>query len=288
MSEKTDQNAKKRSSLATRVITAVPLVVMLIAAIAFGGWVMAAVAFACIALAIYEELGALRAGGHRPVWWVSFAGLICALPLMMKLSFVGMIPLMLVLCLCVVFQVMRRENPDLIDILVSVLPLFTLVLPAMCIFGVVDTQPRTLELMLTVFVFTTAVGGDTFAYFVGSAVGGPKLCPPISPNKTIAGSIGGLAGSMAVTVLAGLIFRWCSPEFFSAYPLIWADALVGLVGGAAAQLGDLFASLIKRHCKIKDFGHIFPGHGGMMDRLDSVLFTAIVIYCYRVILLGIA
>lgn len=279
---------KKRSSLATRVMTAVPLVLLLAAAVAFGGWVMACIALVCIAMAVYEELNALRAGGHRPVWWVSFAGLIIALPMMMKLSFVGMIPLMLVLCLCVLFQVYRREAPDLMDILLSVLPLFTLVVPAMCIFGILNTQPRMLELMLTVFVFTTAIGGDTFAYFVGSSVGGPKLCPAISPNKTISGSIGGLLGSMVVTVLAGLIFRWVQPEFFSGYPLIWADALVGLVGGAAAQMGDLFASLIKRHCKIKDFGHIFPGHGGMMDRLDSIVFTAIVIYCYRALLLGLA
>ena len=60
--------------------------------------------------------------------------------------------------------------------------------------------------------------------------------------------------------------------------------LVGLVGGVAGQMGDLFASMVKRHCKIKDFSHIFPGHGGMMDRLDSIVFVAIIIYCYRVIL----
>ena len=59
-----------------------------------------------------------------------------------------------------------------------------------------------------------------------------------------------------------------------------------LVCGVAAQMGDLFASMVKRHCKVKDFGSIFPGHGGMMDRLDSILFTAIVIFCYRAILLG--
>jgi phosphatidate cytidylyltransferase len=60
---------------------------------------------------------------------------------------------------------------------------------------------------------------------------------------------------------------------------------VGLIGGIAGQMGDLFASLVKRHCKVKDYGTIFPGHGGMMDRLDSVFFVAIVVYCYRVILL---
>ena len=63
-------------------------------------------------------------------------------------------------------------------------------------------------------------------------------------------------------------------------------ALAGLFGGVAAQMGDLFASLVKRHCKVKDFGTIFPGHGGMMDRMDSILFTSIVIFCYRAILLG--
>ena len=65
-----------------------------------------------------------------------------------------------------------------------------------------------------------------------------------------------------------------------------AACLVGLIAGAASQMGDLLASMVKRHCKIKDFGTIFPGHGGMLDRLDSILFTSIVIYCYRVILLA--
>ena len=60
----------------------------------------------------------------------------------------------------------------------------------------------------------------------------------------------------------------------------------GLFGGIAGQMGDLFASMVKRHCRIKDFGHIFPGHGGMLDRLDSIVFTAIIVYSYRVILLA--
>ena len=68
-------------------------------------------------------------------------------------------------------------------------------------------------------------------------------------------------------------------------PLWWTIA-AALVCGVAAQMGDLFASMVKRHCNVKDFGSIFPGHGGMMDRLDSILFTAIVVFCYRAILLG--
>lgn len=276
--------SKKRSSLATRTLTAVPLVAALIAALAIGGWLAAGVGLVCVAMALYEELNALRAAGHHPVWWPSFAALIIAVPVMMNYSYVGMIPMMLITCLCVLFQVMLRKEPDLIDILVSVLPLFSLVLPGMCLYGILDTQPRILQLMLLVFVFTTALGADIFAYFVGSLIGGPKLCPHISPNKTVAGAIGGLLGSTLFTVLAGLIFRLVDPAFFSSHPPLWTDVPVGLIGGVAAQMGDLLASLIKRHCKIKDFGHIFPGHGGMMDRLDSIVFTAIVIYCYRALL----
>jgi len=278
----------KRSPRKQRVITGTILAAALVVVLAIGGWVASIAIMGCLLLAVHEEHSALRQGGHHPVSWVSYAALVLAAPLMMYYSYVGMIPLVLVMALCVLFAVMMRKEPDLNDILYSLLPMFSLVVPGICLFGLLNTQPRTLQLMLLVFVFTTSIGGDTLAYFVGSAVGGPKLCPQISPNKTIAGAVGGLAGSIVITVLAGLIFRWVSPEFFAGGPPLWANALVGLVGGVAAQLGDLFASMVKRHCKIKDFGHIFPGHGGMMDRLDSIVFTSVVIYCYRLILLGLA
>ena len=283
MTEKSD--AKKRSSLMQRVMTAVPLVVLLLVALAVGGWLMAGLILVCVARALYEVLKALKQAGHRPVWWISFTALILSTPLMMHFSYMGLIPVMLLMCMCALVQVMRREEPELLDILFSVLPMFMLVLPAMCLLGILDTQPRLLQSMLLVSVFVISIGTDTFAYFVGRAVGGPKLCPKISPNKTIAGAVGGLAGSVGMMVLAGLAFQWANPAF-AGFPPLWANALVGLIGGVGAQLGDLFASMIKRYCQIKDFGHIFPGHGGMLDRLDSIVLTAIVIYCYRVILLG--
>ncbi len=101
----------------------------------------------------------------------------------------------------------------------------------------------------------------------------------------MAGSIGGLVGSIVCAVVAGRIFAACFPGDTS-LPPVWGDMLCGLFGGLAGQMGDLFASMVKRHCKVKDFGHIFPGHGGMMDRLDSIVFTAIIVYSYRVILLA--
>ena len=276
------KETKKRNSFVQRVITGLVLVTLLALVLWAGSWCFALVASLCIAVAIYEMHGALTARGHHPVRWICYAGLILSLPLMMFYSARAMIPVMVLLVFCVLVQVMRRQEPELEDILISVMPLISIVLPAMCLVGLLDTQPRSLQLMLLIQVFAIAVGGDTFAYFVGSAVGGPKLCPRISPNKTIAGSVGGLAGSMLMAFVVGRIFAASVPGL--AVPF-WGDLLVGLIGGIAGQMGDLFASLVKRHCKVKDYGTIFPGHGGMMDRLDSVFFVAIVVYCYRVILL---
>lgn len=276
---------KKKSGFVQRLITGAILLAMLTLILWAGGWVFALVACVCVCVAIHEMHNALRTGGYHPVSWVAYAGLVCSIPLMMFYSAQAMIPVLVTLCFCVLFQVVRREEPSLPDVLVSVMPLMSIVFPAMCLIGLLDTQPRSLQLMMLIMVFGIAVGGDTLAYFVGSSVGGPKLCPRVSPNKTISGSVGGLLGSVLVAFIVGRIFAAAAPDMAVQAP-IWGDLLVGLIGGVAGQLGDLFASLVKRHCKVKDYGTIFPGHGGMMDRLDSIFFVAIIVYCYRVILLA--
>ncbi len=281
-----EQKEKKKSGLVQRVITALFLVTILVLVLWAGGWVFALTVCLCVGIAIHEMHSALRLGGHHPVSWVAYAGLALSIPLMLLYPAQAIIPVLTVLCFCVLVQVMRRENPELMDVLVSVMPLLSIVFPAMCLIGILDTQPRSLQLMMLIQVFGIAVGGDTLAYFVGSAVGGPKLCPKISPNKTIAGSIGGLFGSVLVAFVVGRIFAAAAPDMGVAVPF-WGDLLTGLIGGVAGQLGDLFASMVKRYCNVKDYGTIFPGHGGMMDRLDSIFFVVIVVYCYRVILLAV-
>lgn len=135
------------------------------------------------------------------------------------------------------------------------------------------------------FAIFLPVGADTFAYWFGSMIGGKKLCPSISPKKTVAGFVGGLFGGMLVAVIMLLLF-----EQFALFPesgyvpftdATWKSALIylaiGLVGAFAGQLGDLAASRIKRALGIKDFGKIFPGHGGIMDRFDSIIAGIIVL-----------
>ncbi|MEA5013943.1 MAG: phosphatidate cytidylyltransferase [Candidatus Limiplasma sp.] len=269
--------------MAQRIITGAILVLALAVLLYLGGWVFAIAAFLVFALAIYEELHALTQAGHKPVWWTAFAALIISVPMVLMYSYAAIIPILTVLSFCALLKIMRRPEPDLIDVLVSVLPMLTLVLPAICIFGILETTPRALQLFFLVSLFVIAVGGDTFAYFVGSRIGGQKLCPNISPKKTISGAIGGLLGSVLCALVTGWIFTLCAPNL--ALPPFWANMLVGLFGGLAGQVGDLFASMVKRHCQVKDFGNLFPGHGGMLDRLDSISFVAIIVYCYRIILL---
>lgn len=269
--------------MAQRIITGAIMTLALALLLYLGGWVFAITAFLVFALAIYEELHALTQVGHKPVWWTAFASLAISVPAVLYYSYAAIIPILSVLSFCVLLRIMRRTEPDLVDVLVSVLPMMTLVLPAICIFGLLEIAPRVLQLFFLVILFVIAIGGDTAAYFVGSRIGGHKLCPNISPKKTVSGAIGGLLGSILCATVAGWIFSLCAPDL--ALPPFWANMLVGLFGGLAGQVGDLFASMVKRHCQVKDFGNLFPGHGGMLDRLDSISFVAIIVYCYRIILL---
>ena len=145
------------------------------------------------------------------------------------------------------------------------------------------------------FAIFMPVGADTFAYWFGSMIGGRKLCPSISPKKTVAGFVGGLFGGMLVAVIMFLLF-----EQFALFPnagyvpftdATWKSALIylaiGLVGAVAGQLGDLAASRIKRSLGIKDFGKIFPGHGGIMDRFDSIIAGIIVLLVSFTVVYGV-
>jgi len=111
---------------------------------------------------------------------------------------------------------------------------------------------------------------DTSAYIVGSRVGKHKLYPLISPNKSIEGAIGGVFGAVLGALISKLLF-------FSAIGF-WPVIVVGLLLGIVGQIGDLFESMLKRACEVKDSGSMIPGHGGMLDRLDSLLFAFPLVY----------
>lgn len=127
------------------------------------------------------------------------------------------------------------------------------------------------------FLFITAWGTDTFAYFTGMLFGKNKLCPSISPKKTVEGAIGGLVGSLLLNVVYAWSLTYYLPNDFNSSFLI-LSVFIGIFGSILSQFGDLVASIIKRFAEIKDYGKILPGHGGVLDRFDSVIFIAPVFY----------
>lgn len=134
-------------------------------------------------------------------------------------------------------------------------------------------------------IFICSFGCDTFAYFTGIALGRHKLTPTLSPKKTIEGAVGGVVGATLLAYIFGLVVAKLlhvnDPEH-----LLIRCTIVGVFGAVFAILGDLSASAIKRYTKIKDFGRLIPGHGGVLDRFDSVFFTAPVVYIVMIVLMG--
>lgn len=178
-------------------------------------------------------------------------GLIVALGLMLFYAFLA-------------YHVFSKHT--IVDVVITVFSVVYIVVPFILIMGLAQ---RTTPLIWLVFII--AWSSDTFAYFVGKKIGKTKLTD-VSPNKTLEGLVGGVVGC----VIAVWAYRYfLDPNFPLAMVLV-----VGVTGSFASVTGDLTASKIKRYCDIKDFGHLIPGHGGVMDRFDSMLFTAPVVYIF--------
>jgi len=132
-------------------------------------------------------------------------------------------------------------------------------------------------------VYVSSWGSDTCAYVVGRLFGKHKLAPDLSPKKSVEGSIGGIIGSALIGVIFGLIMSNFTGKSEN---LIIIFAVIGGLGSIISQIGDLAASGIKRNYDIKDYGHLIPGHGGILDRYDSIIITAPIVYFLSLYLVG--
>ena len=149
----------------------------------------------------------------------------------------------------------------------------------------VRRDPADLAGFYLILVFLGAWITDAGAYFVGRLFGRHKLAPDISPKKTIEGAVGGVACTCLSFFAAALVYGAYVRNMGGAVTINYGRvALASLLCSVAAILGDLSASLIKRECNIKDFGHILPGHGGVLDRFDSIMFVAPLLFIYLQIL----
>lgn len=232
----------------------------------------------------YEMYHTFRKSEYKNSWGAPLLLCVAIYPLWYFLGYKGiLIALSLSICLALAVFTFKAEM-ELKDLLATI---FSLIYP-MALVSLAFAFSRefpcggTFAISFAIFL---PVFSDTFAYLVGSTLGKRKLCPSISPKKTVAGAIGGLLGSVLCAVTFFLLF-----DLYAVIPVgyvTFSDSVavravvfvvLGIVGGVLAEFGDLAASRIKRTMNIKDFGNIFPGHGGVLDRLDSIMFTLVMLF----------
>lgn len=271
----------KKKNATARVTTALTLAPIFILLLYYRSWYLGSVLVAAVLICIYEEYKALQTAGYDTASIATWIGSIVYLPLALLFPDKNFItPVFVLVILAQVIIVMSRPEPKFLDIVMSIMPLITVALPGMCLvsFLIIDDVP--LQVLLIVGTFTTSMICDIFAYEFGMRLGRTPFYSAISPNKTTEGAVGGLIGGTIGFMLTGYIIH---TSFGVVVFPTWQLFMIGLVGSVVSQAGDLFASLLKRHCGIKDFGNLFPGHGGMMDRMDSVLFVAAYFFMVKVL-----
>jgi phosphatidate cytidylyltransferase len=277
---------RNRSSLAQRLVSALALIPLIIALVWWNFWALAVVVIAVTVMALLELYGAFARGGFQPRVGLGLA-IAVGLALAVILEQVGQgdfLPLVLTLAIVasLVFELSRHSHE-------GALPSWALTLAGtlyiawlfshLIMIRALDTrlepvwlarlglQPGAAWIYLVLAITWLQ---DTAAYFVGRAWGRRRMAPVLSPKKTWEGAIGGLIAAIGGGVAAVLLFGLPISPF--------SGALLGLVGGIVGPLGDLAESLIKRQVGLKDAGHLIPGHGGILDRADSLLFIAPVLF----------
>lgn len=138
-----------------------------------------------------------------------------------------------------------------------------------------QTRELTAGAYIVWLIFLCSWGCDTCAYCVGVLIGKHKMAPRLSPKKSVEGAVGGVLGAALLTVIYGFVFQ---KQMNLSTEYIFVLAGISAVGALISMVGDLAASAIKRNYDIKDYGKLIPGHGGILDRFDSVIFTAPIIY----------
>ena len=249
------------SELQLRIVSGVIMAAVFLAAAYIGGWVFTGL-MAFVSLVVWSEWSdiAMSDGDDRAklIGYISLCAMLACLVLLSGTN--------LIVALLIVFAVSMGTMLSWSSGTQAVLGLFYaggfLVAMSQLRNGIGDHNGIFALLFLCAAVWSTDIG----AYFAGRAIGGPKLAPPISPNKTISGALGGIFGAMIVASLVASFFGQTNLAIF----LLLAAFL-----SVISQAGDLYESWLKRQAGVKDSGAIIPGHGGAMDRVDGLVFAAI-------------
>ena len=267
----------------TRCISAVFLVIVALVTLIAGGGVLAATLLIISLIAFFELSRACGIHTDKTINALESVGYTAIITLYLFVYFqvqeiffaLWMVLFFMALLFIYVFRFPVYKTGQVMAVFFSVF-----YAPVMFAF-IYLTRQTVYGVYLVFMVFISSWISDTFAYLIGMWLGKHKLAPILSPKKSIEGSIGGIVGAS----LAGALFGfYLSMYVMKSQDIIWIAAVIGGVGSIFSQVGDLAASAIKRNHDIKDYGNLIPGHGGIMDRFDSVIVTAPMIYFLTILL----
>lgn len=278
----------------TRIITGICAIALFVPICWFSDTVVFPLAFAIIsAVGVFEMAKCL--GVHNdifltvPMYLVAFCVPFLRFFFMRQSHYLA-VALILVFAILVyaLLYVMLRKNKDDLSRVLTMYAMFLYIVgcfaSVVCLryYDFYGTKNIIDGKYLYLLVFIGAWVCDTFAYFTGKFFGKHKLIPEISPKKTVEGSIGGIVFTMGAFALYGLILQKGFDYVLSGNLVMnyMIFILLGLGAAIISQIGDLIASAVKRQYNIKDYGFIFPGHGGILDRFDSVMLVAPAIYMF--------
>lgn len=261
----------------TRLISGIMLVIVLIATVGLGGNLLYGVLAVISLIGMTELYAVVKVKDRLP----GFVGYLAAIAYYVLL-YTGQMQYMMLLAivfLVLLMAVYVFSFPEYVaeQVMTTYFGLFYV---AVMLSYVYQTRMLPDGGVVVWLIFLSSWGCDTCAYCVGMLIGKHKMAPKLSPKKSVEGGIGGIVGA----ALLGVIFAFAMNQWGGAQASPLQYAIICGVGGMISQVGDLAASAIKRNHDIKDYGKLIPGHGGILDRFDSVIFTAPVIYYLAVVL----
>lgn len=257
--------------MGTRIKTGLLLVPFVVGFILLGNpWLKYAILFLSL-VALHEMYDVLK--NYKPIKMVGYLALILHFTLLDQTMQYYSIYVSIFIMLTLIIMVTQYPKYSVVD---AALTIFSTLYVGLLFSFIVLIQDMNHGEFWIWLIAISSWGSDTCAYFTGIAIGKHKLAPILSPKKTIEGSIGGVLGAGIIGCLYSLIYMYFVPTLSEHYIII--VVIIVMLGAIISQFGDLAASAIKRHFEVKDFGKLLPGHGGILDRFDSILFVAPTIY----------
>lgn len=268
----TNKNESKLSSFLTRLMSSVIIVVVALAVIIPGKDILFAAMMVISLIGLFELYKVI--GIEKSV--LGIVGYVADIAwfLLVRFSMEDMGLMLLMASIMLVMAVYVFATPKYSDSQVA-MAFFGIVYVGMMLSYIYQVRSLDDGLWLIWLIFVGSWGSDTCAYCTGILIGKHKLAPKVSPGKSIEGSVGGVIGAALLGVIYALIVRNKLTGIDN--PII-AFSVIGAASSVISQIGDLAASAIKRNHNIKDYGHLIPGHGGILDRFDSVIFTAPIVF----------